>query len=207
MNTPTHAALNFLVLGRTPQRGRIWIVLGAVLPDVPMFTFFLYEAYIRGEPVPRIFGETYFEPRWQMLFDAFHSIPIFAVAGAWFLWRRNRPGQLFVASLLLHSLVDWPTHLEDAHAYFWPIWRRPLRGFVSYWHPGSKFWLFELFICGSAVAWIVGEKALSRERSTVLRSRDAAELVSAGGRSGGRGAGVRAARARRGFAPLRRLSR
>jgi hypothetical protein len=161
MNTPTHAALNFLVLGRKPAAPRAWIVLAAVLPDVPMFAFFLYEARVRGESMERIFREIYFEPGWQTLFDVFHSIPLFVLLGLWFLWRRQRTGQLFAASLLLHSLVDWPTHLEDAHAYFWPIWREPLRGFVSYWHPGSKFWLLELFICGSAAAWIVWERFAS----------------------------------------------
>jgi hypothetical protein len=164
VNTPTHAALNFLVLGRRPKAPRAWIVFGAVLPDVPMFGFFLYEAYVRGESMPRIFREIYFEPGWQTLFDAFHSIPIFAVLFVWFLWRRNRTGQLFAASLLLHALVDWPTHLEDAHAYFWPLWRAPLRGFVSYWHPGSTFWLMELFICASALAWIAAEKINARGR-------------------------------------------
>jgi len=207
MNTPTHAALNFLLLGRKRGTPRGWIVLGAVLPDLPMFAFFFYESQLRHESIERIFREIYFQPAWQTLFDAFHSIPLFVVLLGWFVWRKNRTGQLFAASLALHSLVDWPTHLEDAHAYFWPIWRTPLPGFVSYWRPGSKFWLFELFICGSAVVWILCEKALSRERSTMIGSRDAAEFVSAGGRTGGRAAGVRASRAGRRFASLRRLPR
>ena len=153
MNTPTHAALNFLVLGRKARAPRGWIVLAAVLPDVPMFVFFLYEAYVRHQSTERIFRDIYFESRWQTLFDAFHSIPIFLLIGCWFVWRRNRTGTLFAASLLLHSLVDWPTHLEDAHAYFWPIWRAPLPGLVSYWSPGSKFWLLELSICIAAVLY------------------------------------------------------
>jgi hypothetical protein len=152
VNTPTHAALNYLVLGRGPSSRRGWIVAGAVLPDVPMFAFFVYEAQLRHESMARIFGDLYFEPGWQTLFDAFHSIPIFVVLALWFAWRRNRAGQLFAASLLLHSLVDWPTHVEDAHAYLWPLWRSPLVGFVSYWHPGSSFWILEAAICIAALA-------------------------------------------------------
>jgi hypothetical protein len=155
VNTPTHAALNFLVLGRRPGTPRAWIVFAAVLPDLPIFAFFLFEVHVRQEPIERIFREIYFQPGWQALFDAFHSIPIFLLLGAWFLWRRNRTGQLFAASLLLHSLVDWPTHLEDAHAYFWPILARPLPGVVSYWHPGSWFWILEIAIIAAAVgAWL-----------------------------------------------------
>jgi len=129
-----------------------------------MFAFFLFEAHVRHESAERIFREIYFEPRWQVLFDACHSIPIFLLIGGWFLWRRNRAGMLFTASLLLHSLVDWPTHLEDAHAYFWPIWRRPLPGLVSYWHPGSRFWILEVAILAAAVAFWIHEKITAPAR-------------------------------------------
>src|SRR5262249_55938210 len=85
VNTPAHAALNFLVLGRRPASPRAWIVFAAVLPDLPMFAFFLFEAHVRHEPIERIFREIYFQPGWQALFDAFHSIPIFLLLGAWFV--------------------------------------------------------------------------------------------------------------------------
>lgn len=164
MHTPTHAALNFLVLGRRPSAPRGWIVFGAVLPDLPMFGFFLFEAELRHQPMERIFGEIYFDPAWQALFDAFHSIPVFVLVGLWFLWRRSRAGQLFAASLLLHSLVDWPTHLEDAHAYFWPIWRTPLRGVVSYWNPQSWLWMLEVAILAAALGVWLREKLIAPAR-------------------------------------------
>src|SRR5262245_15338811 len=162
MHTPTHAALNFLVLGRDPKSPRLWIVVGAVLPDVPMFGFFVYESFVRGETMSRIFQELYFEPRWQTFFDVSHSIPLFLLLAAFFWWRQSRTGVLFASSLMLHSLVDWPTHLEDAHAYFWPLWREPLRGVVSYWHFGSPLWVLEVGITISALAWITWEKASGR---------------------------------------------
>ena len=158
MHTPTHAALNFLVLGRSRAAPRGWILLGAVLPDLPMFAFFVFEAAVRREPMGRIFGTLYFEPRWQTLFDACHSIPLFLAVGAWCLWRGRRTGLFFAASLLLHALVDWPTHLEDAHAYFWPILRRPLPGVVSYWRAGSSLWILELAILAAAIARLARER-------------------------------------------------
>ena len=165
MNTPTHAALNFLVLGRKPGAPRGWIVLAAVLPDVPMFAFYFLEAYVFHEPIERIFREIYFRPGWQTVFDVSHSIPIFLVLLAWFWWRDQRTGELFAASLLLHSIVDWPTHLEDAHAYFWPLWREPLPGMVSYWHRGSGMWMLELAIIAAALGWIAWEKSAAWRRS------------------------------------------
>jgi hypothetical protein len=156
MHTPTHAALNFLVLGRSPASPRLWILIGAVLPDVPMFGFFLYEHFVRGEGVRHIFQDLYFEPGWQTVFDVSHSIPLFLLLAAFFWWRESRSGLLFAMSLLLHSLVDWPTHLEDAHAYFWPLWREPLPGVFSYWH-SSRMSAFELGIIAFAVSWIACE--------------------------------------------------
>jgi hypothetical protein len=156
MHTPTHAALNFLVLGRAPGSPRLWILVGAVLPDVPMFGFFLYEHFVHGESVRHIFQDLYFEPRWQTVFDVSHSIPLFLLLTALFWWRESRTGVLVAMSLLLHSLVDWPTHLEDAHAYFWPLWREPLPGMFSYWH-SSRMLAFELGIIVLAVAWVVCE--------------------------------------------------
>lgn len=164
MNTPTHAALNVLVLARKPGSPRTLVAFAAILPDLPIFAFFAIEVLVFGEhPWGRIWSDIYFRPHWQSLFDAFHSIPIFLALGAWFRVRENRNGQLFVASGLLHSVVDWPTHIEDAHAYFWPIWWKPLPGFVSYWHPGSPIWMLELVICVAAVALLVRERiALAR---------------------------------------------
>ncbi len=158
MHTPTHAALNFLVLGRERAAPRGWILLGAVLPDLPLLAFFVYQAAFCHEPPGRIFGVLYFEPGWQTLFDAFHSIPIFVVIGAGCLWRRSRTGAFFAASLLLHSLIDWPTHLEDAHAYLWPILRRPLPGVLSYWRAESSLWIAELALLAAAIAWWVRER-------------------------------------------------
>ncbi|MGH7820556.1 MAG: hypothetical protein ACREQ9_12345 [Candidatus Binatia bacterium] len=170
MNTPTHAALNVLLLGRRRGAPRGAIALAAILPDLPIFGFFLVQVYAFGEdPWGRIWSEVYFRSHWQHLFDALHSIPLFLCVGAWFTWRRSRSGQLVAASLLLHSLVDWPTHIEDAHAYLWPFWREPLPGIVSYWHPGSPVWMLEVAIVATAVAW------LARERYAPLGARGRAQ--------------------------------
>jgi len=167
MHTPTHAALNFLVLGRNASSARSWILVGAVLPDVPMFGFFLYERFVRGETIGRIFQHLYFEPQWQTLFNVSHSIPLFLLLSEFFWWRKSRSGLLLGMSLLLHSLVDWPTHLEDAHAYFWPLWREPLPGVVSYWHSGSMV-AIESGIIVVAVVWLAWETASSRGRGRTV---------------------------------------
>jgi hypothetical protein len=202
MHTPTHAALNFLVLGRRPDSARAWILIGAVLPDVPMCGFFLFERYARHESLRQIFEVLYFEPRWQTLFDASHSIPLFLML-AWFCWWRGSRGGLgLAASLLLHALVDWPTHLEDAHAYFWPLWRQPLPGLVSYWHRESLMWVAEiLLICGAVALWVSERvrKARGREVPLAINARTAARPQAA--RSSSSRYPKRRARANRRTAP------
>src|SRR5918996_1226720 len=86
MNTPAHAMLNLALLGRRdrPERA-LPILLGSVLPDVPIFLFYVWVRLVQGMPDARIWTEIYFQPGWQALFDLFHSLPLIliglAVAG------------------------------------------------------------------------------------------------------------------------------
>ena len=51
MNTPAHATLNLLLLGRKNRpETAVPIVIGAALPDVPMFIFYAYEKLIQNTP-------------------------------------------------------------------------------------------------------------------------------------------------------------
>jgi membrane-bound metal-dependent hydrolase YbcI (DUF457 family) len=137
MNTPSHVILNGLVLGGGSRRA-LWlpITAGALVPDLPMVGFYLYQRVITHAPEHRIWNELYFEPQWQGFFDVFNSLPL-ALLGALLAWRFARPAWLaFFLSVGLHCLADLPLHREDAHGHFFPLsdWR-----FVSpasYWDPG-----------------------------------------------------------------------
>src|SRR5689334_18090492 len=77
MLTPGHAIVNLTVLGR---RGRPELVapvlLGAVLPDIPMFLFYFWYRAVLHVPEAVIWSERYFEPGWQRLIDICHSLPL-----------------------------------------------------------------------------------------------------------------------------------
>ena len=138
LNTPAHLVLNLAILGRlAPERERVagWIVSGALLPDLPMFAFFVWQRWVRGATQSEIWDVAYFEPGWQHLFDAFNSVPIFAALGLIALaMRRSGPAWL-CASVLLHALGDAFLHREDGHRHLWPLspWR--FESPVSYWDP------------------------------------------------------------------------
>lgn len=86
MNTPAHVALNALLLGRGELRPH-WlpITAGALAPDLPMVGFYLFERIGRGTPERVIWGQLYFDPGSQSVFDAFNWLPL--ALGALFAWR------------------------------------------------------------------------------------------------------------------------
>lgn len=118
-------------------------------PDGPMFVFYGYERLVRGTAERTLWSEVYFQADWQRLFDAFHSLPLIAVA-AFFAWRLgSRSGLAFFASMALHSLADLAVHHDDAHAHFFPLSSWRFQSPVSYWDPfhyGQVFLWAELLL-------------------------------------------------------------
>ena len=67
MHTQGHAILNLVFIGEPhrPKRNR-WVVLGAVLPYVPIFLFFVYNKFFVHLSEQQIWSKTYFQPGgWQ----------------------------------------------------------------------------------------------------------------------------------------------
>ena len=150
MNTPAHLIVNAVALGRGRWRPHWFpITAGALLPDLPMVGFYLYQKLLLGAPERTIWSQVYFEPRWQILFDLFNSFPLIALA-ALIAWRLRATAWLaFFASMALHCLADLPLHNEDAHAHFFPFSDWHFRSPISYWDPahhGSLFLGVELLV-------------------------------------------------------------
>ena len=157
MNTPTHLLLSSALLSNSRYRDYWpWIIVGALLPDLPMFGFYAYYKLL-GTSESLIWGELYFLPSWQNFFDLFNSIPIAAVIAVAAYYAR-RPALVALAlSLLLHAAFDLPLHNDDAHRHFFPLsdWRfiSPL----SYWdsaHYGNWIRFVELAV-NVACLWLL----------------------------------------------------
>ncbi len=135
MNTPAHAVLNLVLLGATKEPRRAPPVLvGAVLPDLPIFVLYAYER-LRGMSEAWIWRTAYYDPRWQAVIDALHSFPlILAVLGAALVLKWPRL-VLLCASMLLHAVVDFFLHHDDAHRHFFPLLDWRFASPVSYWDP------------------------------------------------------------------------
>ena len=93
MNTPAHALINLALLGRvTPPAAVLGVLLGGLLPDLPMLVFYAAER-LQGTPEAVIWSERYFAPEWQAFFDAPNSLVLIAAGAALtpfaLLWLRN----------------------------------------------------------------------------------------------------------------------
>ena len=134
MNTQSHALINMALLSRGHKpRHHGGALIGAVLPDLPIFVFFGVEALILRHSQAEIWSERYFLPQWQNFIDPFNSVPLILLGvGIGYLLRSD-----FVLavcwSMLLHCLFDFFLHREDAHRHFFPLWDYKFMSPVSYW--------------------------------------------------------------------------
>jgi hypothetical protein len=125
------------------------VLLGALLPDLPMFFFFVVESVINGESQSTIWGQLYFRQDWQNLFDSFNSIP-FVLMGLSAAYYFGSTFWLYLLlSMSLHIMGDFPLHHDDGHHHFFPIsgWR--FDSPISYWDPryyGRVFRVIEMII-------------------------------------------------------------
>ena len=119
MNTPGHAVVNLLVLGKRDRRSLFApIAFGAVLPDLPMFVFYAYQKSWLKAPERVIWAEAYHDLSWQAFFDVFNSLPLLAL-GVLVARRLARPhAAVLFLSMMLHAVCDFALHRKDAHRHF-----------------------------------------------------------------------------------------
>lgn len=142
MNTPAHIVIGLALLGSGRGRGfGRWIVAGSLLPDLPMFGFYLWQKFALATPERVIWGSTYFEPGWQSFFDLFNSIPIVLIGLAIASYTRFWPVIFLAAGMLVHFALDLPLHHDDGHRHFYPLSMWRFESPVSYWDPahGGRF--------------------------------------------------------------------
>lgn len=135
MNTPSHAILNLVVLMDQQPQTVLPIVLGGILPDVPMFVLYFWAKGVRRQSEQQIWAETFWLPFWQNINHTFHSIPLAGIgltiahSAGW------QVAELLFLSMLLHCLGDLPLHNYDAHRHFLPFSQYRFISPLSYWDP------------------------------------------------------------------------
>jgi hypothetical protein len=158
MNTQSHVIMGAVFFGRgIPSKA--WAgALGGLIPDMPMFLIVLV-LKLNGMPAHQIFGEMYWQNWWQVTNALGHNLWLWSGLVILGLVQRDRMSasvrafdnwtkvSLFAGSALLHTIVDFFCHREDAHMSFWPVTRWKYISPVSYYdwnHYGMWFSLFEV---------------------------------------------------------------
>ena len=158
MNTQSHAIINVSLLSRQdkPHLHR-YALFGAVLPDFPMFVFFVTETFIFKHSQGQIWSERYFLPQWQNVFDIFNSVPFILMILGIGYWRKSDAVIFFCWSMLLHCAADFFLHRNDAHRHFFPFLQFTFRSPISYWdaaHYGLIVSLVEILITIGASVYL-----------------------------------------------------
>jgi len=144
MNTQSHAIINLFILRKLFKKKvdklkhfNLIVVLGSILPDVPMFFFFIWYTFIVPTAQRTIWNTLYFSDSWQMLFNLFNSIPIFLGIALFAYWFSKTRLFIFCLANLLHFVGDFFVHQEDAHAHFFPLSNYKFISPISYWDRSS----------------------------------------------------------------------
>ena len=66
MNTPSHAIINLALLIKfQPPQANLAIIIGGILPDIPIFIFYFWAKFIARLPERKIWSEVYYQPLMQ----------------------------------------------------------------------------------------------------------------------------------------------
>ena len=135
MTTHSHAILNIALLSKRdkPFLHR-YAFIGAVLPDLPLFIFFIIESIIRKTPEAELWGSLYFTEAWQNFFDIFNSVPLILILlGIGYYLLNSEKITVFAWSLLIHCAFDLLTHNDDGHHHLYPLSDFAFESPISYW--------------------------------------------------------------------------
>lgn len=171
MNTQTHLLMGAALFGRPLPRLALAGALGGIVPDAPMLAI-VGGLRMAGYDFGQIFGKLYWEHWWQVANAIGHNFWLWGalalasglmlaqnpfgpaeMAGRTAGERPVRPDAALVfafsGSALLHSVIDFLSHRDDAHMHLWPLTQWRFRSPVSYWDPnhfGNWFGMIEAAI-------------------------------------------------------------
>lgn len=150
MNTPSHAIINLALLSKSQlPEANLAIVIGGILPDIPIFIFYFWAKFIARLPEAKIWSVAYYQPSIQNFVAIFHSIPLATIGWLISDYCNWEIMQIICISLVLHSLLDLPVHNNDAHRHFFPFSNYRFISPISYWDPkhyGSIVALIEILL-------------------------------------------------------------
>ena len=141
------------VLFAKPEQRKVMTaaLLGGFLPDFSLYFMFFWHKLVLQTPTQTIFNDLYFSDYWQKIFAMDNSFIVWGILLGLALFLRSEWMIAMSGAALVHLLCDFPLHVDDARAHFWPVTMWKFESPISYWdstHHGNIVSTLEfLLIC------------------------------------------------------------
>ncbi len=134
MMSQTHLIFGIAAFGK-PGNARITAaaLLGSFIPDASLYAMAGTHLFILDTPPQIVFGELYYSDSWQAIFRIDNSIVLWGIALIVAIMLKSKVAFALCGAAMLHLLLDFPLHNDDARAHFWPITDWKFLSPVSYW--------------------------------------------------------------------------
>lgn len=150
MNTPTHLIMAAALFAKPKQRRLTSAaLLGGFIPDFSLYFMFFWHRFVLDTSTNVIFDQLYFSNYWQKIFAIDNSFIVWGVLLGLALWLRSKWMIALTVAAFIHLLCDFPLHVEDARAHFWPFTMWKFESPVSYWdsnHHGNIVSVLEILL-------------------------------------------------------------
>jgi hypothetical protein len=110
---------------------------------------FFWHQFIIRTPTQTIFDELYFSDYWQKIFAIDNSFIVWGIFLGLALFLKNGWMIAMSGAALVHLLCDFPLHVDDARAHFWPLTMWKFESPISYWdstHHGTIVSMLEFIL-------------------------------------------------------------
>lgn len=110
-------------------------LIGGFLPDIPAYLFFFYTTFIMQASQQKIWGDLYFSSGWSPFITLSHSFilwPLLLLLS--YFWGKKLVFWI-ASSALLHIIMDFTVHHDDAYRHFYPLTNWRFESPLSYWDP------------------------------------------------------------------------
>ena len=152
MNTPTHLIMSAVLFAKPEQRKVMTAaLLGGFLPDFSLYFMFFWHKLVLQTPTQTIFNDLYFSDYWQKIFAMDNSFIVWGIVLGLALFLRSEWMIAMSGAALVHLLCDFPLHVDDARAHFWPLTMWKFESPISYWdstHHGNIVSTLEFLLIG-----------------------------------------------------------
>ena len=162
MITPSHLIYSW-ALGKwtekVPNPGRLRLfVLGGFLPDVPVYVFFIVHGLLLGTSGQLMWDDMYFDSAWTPFFTLSHSLILWPLALLLGYWLRIAWLRYIATAGVLHVILDFFVHHDDAYRHFWPLFDWKFASPLSYYDPafyGTQVGIIDAAVVVALLVWLL----------------------------------------------------